>query len=561
MFAGAASMIALIAPTIMATNALKGYDSNMRRFMAVTGSKMTTTALSTMNSRFNELAITYGESAENIAAMAIEFGKAGFSADRVVNDLLEPALQLAIANQMDSATAAEISTYAWQLWGKEIGNFTTMANMMHVAASESILDVEDLAEAFQYVGSSAVLNNITFQQFLALAGGVSQVAAQMGESFRSLFINMMMNGQQLADTLNAPEIMDNGKVNLMALVSVLKEGNYTIEQWNAAMGLWGLRPATNLNQIKMTAEEIERIFSALGEEVGALPAAADMMSMSLDRLIQSIMETIVAPLRTTEVMEEIRSALKTVQEALGSEAFVNNLKALIAASAEYVKVHGPELIQTVTNLLRLFVEAIPTLQNLAEIFLSVAGFVSKLNANVLILIVVAWQFIKLAPQWITTLINIGVASSRAAVGMSMLGIGVMGFVAGIMMLITSNNPAVRAIGALTIAFSALATALAILTIVGKSASFDYAGIVMMLAAIGTVGGIVAGTMSQTLYGGTAPAATGVTPTVSITGPPSGGGTNNIGGDINVSGDLNVFPESASKEDVLSDIDSWGGRRT
>jgi hypothetical protein len=563
MMAGAASILALTLPTIIATNAIKDYDANMRRFLAVTGTKATVSQMTALNDQFNKLAITYGESADNVAAMAIEFGKAGFSADTVSKQLLEPALQLAIANQMDSATAAEIATYAWQLWGKEVGSFSKMANMMHVAASESILDVEDLGEAFQYVGSSAVLNNITFQQFLALAGGVSQIAGQMGESFRSLFINMMLNGQQLADTLNAPEIMTNGKVNLMNLVAVLKEGNFTIEQWNAAMELWGLRPATNLNQIRLTASEIERIFASLGEDVNALPAAAEMMSMSLDRLMQSIMEVIISPLRTVDVMETLRTALSAIRDALTGPAFTSSLKEVIITSATFVKESGPQLIRMVQELIKLFISAIPIMKTLASFFLIVANLALKGGLAVGVFVYSGMQFIKIAPQWAAWMVKIGSTTEFATLQMFKLSMSVSMILAGFTLIATSSNTWAKALGVLIVAIGALVAVTTAFAIAHELAEKGVAGIVtsaIMVAAI--IGGVAAVAGSV----GLAAVSMGNTPTPNI---PSTTGTISTGtGYTNTTtsstvtniGEVNQYLPP-SYEVNKDDFDSLGGERT
>jgi TP901 family phage tail tape measure protein len=483
-FASAASLIAMVAPVIMATNALKGYEANIRRIAGVTQTSLP--EIMKYNKTFSEMAIKYGQSAETITDIAIELGKAGFTVNDIFSNLLEPTLQLATANQMELATAAEIATNAWQLWGDEVGNFAEMANYMHVAANAALLDVEDLAESFQYVGSAAVLNNITFKEFLSLAGGVSQIAARMGESFRSLFINMLTHGEELAETLGHWEILQEGKISLMELVKVLKEGDYTLEQWNAAMELWGLRPATNLAQIRLSAEEIERIFGELNVDMNALPKASELMRMSLSNLMTSIMETLMAPLRTETVFTALTDALTKIRAALADERIGRALQTIILVTSDFLSKHAVQLVQLLTDLLTLFMRMLPYLVSLAKFFLGLASAVAKTSPELLILGFAMYKMISLMPTYIQLVIALAAKTNTMRLSFMAAAVGVGMFLGGMAMIITGGNDLIRILGLIAVAAGAAAMAFAVFNVMKAIGLGDYASIVAMITALGMV---------------------------------------------------------------------------
>lgn len=455
---GALAMVAEILPTYMAANAVKDVEANIRRFAAVTGDYTTD-----VMSRVNELAIEFGTSAGDITEMMIEFGKAGFDSATIMNDLLVPALQLTKANQMDTATAAAISTNAWQLWGAEVGDFTQMANEMHVAANESLMDVEDLSAAFADVGAMAKLNNFSFEEFISLAGATSQIASHLGENFRSLFQKMFIEPEKLATVLGRPDLIKEGHIQLTVLIDALGHLNeLSAEAQTELIGMWGLRPGTNFGQMSLIAEEYARILGEVNTEMGALPKAADLMNQSIQSIMTSLMESIVAPLRTKEVFDSLRNALMMVREALSNTTFQEEIQNIIMKSAEFVSVYGPQLVDIIIRLMQMIEQLGPTILSLANSFLALLDFVSKLPVQLLMFFGLMYEVIKLTPIFVTNIMKAAWATGELRLQVIGCYLGFAALMGGLMLIFTGQDDIQRWAGVVVASLSAVIIALAVL---------------------------------------------------------------------------------------------------
>ncbi len=374
---GIGAMAALVAPTIIATKVLEDFDDNMRRLGAIGGEEFKSN-IDEITKTVNRFAIDFGAKSEEITDILITFAKAGFTYNETMK-MLEPTMQLAIANQADLATSAELAMYAFTLWGRKSGMQTyEMLDKMHRAASLSILDIEDLQHAFEMAGSAASIANVSYEEFLALAGGLSMVAAEAGSTVGTLLTHLIAEGDKFERALGVEGIWNEGKINLMNLVDAMQSGIITADAWQEAWGLWGVRSAKPLMQMKNAAAEISTIYKELTGGQDLLASGVDEMSVSFNRLFRSMIESLEAGLRTKENMDIMRSALQSLQDTLASSTVSQSIANIIAVTAKFLVDNADKFITMIENLITITMKLYPTIYAIGEMFINLGNIISRI---------------------------------------------------------------------------------------------------------------------------------------------------------------------------------------
>lgn len=514
------SLAAMVVPTVMAAMAVKDFDANIRRVIALNSDFAP--SIGKITEQAVQLSIKYGESVENITTAMVEFTKAGYDQATIFDKMLEPTLQLAIANQSDMATATELTSIAWKLWGEKSGmSVYDMLNKVQIAANASLMDIEDLATAFEYVGSSAAISNISIDEFLAFAGAISQIGARFGQNFGTLFNRMMVSGEQMESIFGlAPgTIVSEGIVNLSSFMEVLKNGAYTSEQWNKALDVWGVsRMGRSLVQSKTASTEYFNLLEKIVADEDVLGTAAEEMAQSIDRLFTSIKSTILAPLMNTTVLDTIRTALIGIRDAFSSEDFINGLKSFVMMSAEFITNQGPSFVKILSGLMKTAIDMVPVITNLAQSFMNILGIISKIPAPVLELVAGFILLTKIMPtlviqqmtRQLMTMFGVlagtqnlsaagtwGIGTSAgtktgAALGVGGLVGGLFAMSAGMMMIVSSSDPFVKALGAMTVAIGAMATSYMVLSYWKSLAATTFLGLPLVIGAATFAAAFIAG---------------------------------------------------------------------
>lgn len=379
---GIGALAGMIAPAILAAKAVEDYDTSLRRAMAL-GGKEFAGHMSDLSDRILEVAMQYGVLSEEIAAGVIEFVKAGFSYGDVM-DMIEGTAQLALMNQESFEVSANTVTYAWQLWGDEVGDVNEMMEKMHVAATMSVMDIGDLGSAFEYAGSSFNIAGISFNEFLAVFAGLSQVAYTSSQTVGTLINRILVKGDELEEKLKEigydfGEILDEGVVNFMNLVKLFESMDKHYEVTAIVAEMWGVRTVAAINAVMQSAGETIDVLAALEGTSHTLEEGADDMAKSIGSIFVQLREAIFAPLKDEELMAGLAAAMSTLKTAISEGGLGTELANLIKVSILFVTDHGPNLIRMGIDFMGVLMDLAPVAQMLATKFMGFLAILTKLQ--------------------------------------------------------------------------------------------------------------------------------------------------------------------------------------
>lgn len=109
--------------------------------------------------KLQQLALRLGKdtsfSATEAAAAITELGKAGMSAETIMNGAADAVVNLAVAGEMDLASSANVLTAAMNQFGLSAEDATMVVDTFARGAAVSTADLSDLASGLTYVGTTA----------------------------------------------------------------------------------------------------------------------------------------------------------------------------------------------------------------------------------------------------------------------------------------------------------------------------------------------------------------------------------------------------------------------
>lgn len=128
----------------------------------------------------------------DVAQGMSELARAGLSYGEVLAGI-EPATDIAIAGQMDLATASHTVAAAMGQFGLSSKDIPRIGDAMAVAANKSNASLQDLALSMEYVGPVAGSAGISLEEtnaMLGLLGKQGIIASKAGTSLRSAFMSL-----------------------------------------------------------------------------------------------------------------------------------------------------------------------------------------------------------------------------------------------------------------------------------------------------------------------------------------------------------------------------------
>jgi TP901 family phage tail tape measure protein len=476
--AAAAGFAAMVLPTVYAARAVGDFDENLHRIVAI-GSTDYRENLRQITDSIVEFSMRYGSSTDEISAAAIEFVKTGYRSEEMLA-ALDPTMKLAIANQVDAASTAELMNNAWVLFGKQGGmSFTKMADEIQAAANASKMDVLDLFEAFQYSGSAAAVANIPFEQYLAMVGALSQIAAGAGESIGTLMTRIYTNSEKLESLLGNSGIVDEAKDNTIDLTQLFQSlGQTTTETRQELFELWGVRNAKNFAQLYNATDEYNDILGVVNSSTGTLDRTSAEMATSINALWERTKAALLAPISDQGTLNMLNAAIGMLFDTLSRPEVAVAIQYVVRASADFLYNYGPQLGLTIQNLGDMVINLVPILDNLATSFTGVLQFASALPPELLTILAAMVISQKIMPGFIGLMGNVATAlgaGTLQAIGFRVAAAGILG---GFALIIMSKDPLVKALGVITVAVSALATAFMFLSMFsgGLTAAPGFAGL-------------------------------------------------------------------------------------
>ncbi len=319
---------AAIIPLAFSAKKFAEFDDAMRSVKAVTQAsqdefiKLTNTA--------KELGRTTSYTAVEVANLMAELGRAGFKPDQV-NAMTGAVLSLARATGTDATLASGIMAASIRQFGLAAGDAGRVSDGLTAAANKSFNTVEMLGEALSYAGPVARDFNMSFEDTLAVLGGLGNVgiqASNAGTAVRRLLTLNAAEANKIKGIFGVS--FKDAAGNARPLIDTLGEVNEATknlgtatraEKFNEAFGLLGITGASALGR---SAGDVKALAEEIKNAGGAAAKAAAEMDAGLGGSFRIFL-----------------SALEGVQIALGG-ALEGALKSIVDV--------GSELLGTVTAL-------------------------------------------------------------------------------------------------------------------------------------------------------------------------------------------------------------------
>lgn len=240
-------------------------------------------------------------SANQIADSFVELGKAGVSAQQILDGVGKGVAALGAAADIPLDTAANIITAAVQTFGLSADKAVDVANKLAGAANSSIVDVQDLGVSLKYAGGVAATLGVPFTDLntaLAILGTRGIKGSTAGTSLRQTLTSLTGSTDNAKDALKALGIItEDGSNkffdmagNLKPLPEVFQTLNdalsgYSSEQQIAAIKtIFSQRAITTVTTL---AHAGAKGFDDMAASIDKI-TAADVASKRLDNLAGDI---------------------------------------------------------------------------------------------------------------------------------------------------------------------------------------------------------------------------------------------------------------------------------
>lgn len=207
--------IALAAVFYKAVDAAAEFERKMDFFGAV--SDTTGEALQRVSDKALQLGQDTIYSADQIAASFVELGKAGISADQIINGVGDAVAHLGAAADIPLVQASDIITAAVQTFSLKAKDAVHVADLLAGAANASIVEVEDLGVSLKYVGGIAASVHVPIESVidaLSLLGKAGIKGSTAGTSLRQIMVSLTGTSKKAAGELKKLGIITKDGTNL-----------------------------------------------------------------------------------------------------------------------------------------------------------------------------------------------------------------------------------------------------------------------------------------------------------------------------------------------------------
>lgn len=337
------SGLAIGVPFAFAAMTLANFDDAMR----AAGASVSATQgqLAGMTAVARELGTATGFGATAVGKLMTELGRAGFNPDEI-NAMTGAVLNMARATGTDATLSSGIMASAIRQFKLQATDATRIADVFTATANMTFNSVEQLGEALSYAGPVARDFGVSFEDTMAILGGLGNVgiqASNAGTALRRLLTLTGADAQKLQDIFGVAFMDSSG--NARPLVQVLGEINQATAglgtaaraaKFNEAFGLLGI---TASSVIGSSAADIAGLAETLKNVDGVAARTAAEMDAGLGgsfRRVMSMVQDVGISLG-----EALAPALQTVSVWVVNvgnhlKAFIEQNKSLIVTVASVI---------------------------------------------------------------------------------------------------------------------------------------------------------------------------------------------------------------------------------
>lgn len=241
-----------------------------------------------------ELGRTTRYTASEVANGMEELARKGLKA----NDTLEaifPTLQLAQANVVSIADAAQISASTMRAFGKEAKDLAHINDVLSAACANSAMTLNLVGEAMKTAGPVAAVANVSLEETTALIGGLANVGmtgSDAGTGIKQIVLALTnaittKKGKTILDKYNLD--IDEARIKTEGIIPILKEMKEAgLGESNAAMQkLVGKYAAPRLGNLVQNIDQVVELKNVLDQSMGENQR---MFEQSLGNTSQAIYE-------------------------------------------------------------------------------------------------------------------------------------------------------------------------------------------------------------------------------------------------------------------------------
>ena len=376
------------------------------------------------------------ESAEAMTYLA----QAGWGTEQIMSGL-SGVMALAATDNVELATAAEITAQAINALGYEASDAGKFADLLAVTAAETCTDVEEMGYAFQYVGPVAGALGFEMEDLSVAIGMMANAGIsgqKAGTSLRSLFTNMAKPTAAMSTAMEEYGIsLTNASGEMKPLSQIMTElrgvfdGLTEAQQTELAATLAGKTGMAGLLSIvNASPEEFNAMTQAVTESTGAADKMATVMQDNLAGDVEKLggaFETL-----SLKIMQDFDEPLRQATQAMtafldGEMSFKDMLVQLtesIAQMGQKFQEYLPTLMQIGQDLLVYIINGItvglPILMEKATEL--VASFGTTIAQNAPTLVTIAGSLLTSFVQGIFNFIPQLITSAAEIVGSLAKGI-------------------------------------------------------------------------------------------------------------------------------------------
>jgi TP901 family phage tail tape measure protein len=350
-------------------------------------------------------------SASEAALGITELGKAGISSAHILSGALDGALDLAAADSMEVADAAELMATTLNQFGLAGTKAAHVADLLAAGAGKAQGSAADLGYALSQVGGLAHQMGFEIEEVtgaLTLFASKGMTGEKAGTALRGIFTSLSAPTKEASDALKQYNIeVRNGDGSMKSLAEISEELHTKLGGLDAATRDAAMSQIFNVQQLQAAnylyeggAEAVEEYTDAINQAGFAQEQAATKM----DNLAGD--------------WENLTGSVETALIQMGSA-------------------DGPlrSLVQTVTNLVNAFSSLPPPVQQTIGLIVGGSGLVT-------LGVVGFMKLTKFVKETKGALETLGVSMKTATLAAGGIGLG-LAAIAGIISLVTANSAAAQ----------------------------------------------------------------------------------------------------------------------
>jgi TP901 family phage tail tape measure protein len=271
--------VGLTTPFVLAGKQLESFESKMARVRAITNASDADFAK--LGDKAKQLGLDTVFSASDAAEAMGNFAQAGFSVNEIML-AVGPTLDLAAAAQLDVATSADIASKIMRGMGISAGNLSGVVDVLAKAATTSNTNIEQLGDAFKFVGPVARTAGIGLEEITAAIQLLSNAGIQgemAGTTLRGMILSLASPSEEAKKTLKGLGIQtQDSQGNFRSLVDIIGQFDRALAGVGTGKRLEVLGKVFSDRQAAGAAELISQGPGKLGEATSKLGGSSGTAS-------------------------------------------------------------------------------------------------------------------------------------------------------------------------------------------------------------------------------------------------------------------------------------------